>query len=90
VSDSQILVNELGGVGAVGMDAADTGSRHDHNLGLFPGVEFSDSGGIQKIKLASRAEQKVFMSARAKGPDNGGADHPTMTGDVNPSCGVHG
>jgi hypothetical protein len=49
--DHEVLVDEVGGVGGVGEDAADLGGGEDHVLGALGGEEGVDGVGVAQVEL---------------------------------------
>src|SRR6516165_12116444 len=81
--DREIYRNELGRIGVVGVDATDPGGGNDHHLWSVRGEESLD------LRLALQVEGGAvggddFAGDARQTPDNGGANHPGVTGDVNP------
>ena len=89
VGDRQVLVEELGGVGVVGVDSSDACGGDDDDIRLLFLVKLADSHGIAQVEFLAVAKQQVFEPARAQGADNGRSDHAAVSCDMNARGGLH-
>ncbi len=78
----QVLVDELGRVGVVGVDAADFGGGQVHLGGLFLCKEGLHGGLVGQVQLRMGAGDKVGLALLLKGADDGAADHAAVACDV--------
>ena len=89
MGDRQVLVEELGGIGVVRMDAADAGRGHDDDLGFLLRVEVTDGRSVAKIQFPAGAQQQVVMAAGTEGSNDGRTNHAAVSGDVDLGGGIH-
>ena len=80
--DHQILVDELGRVGVVGMDAAHLGSSEIDLVDALALEEGADSGLVGEVKFGMGAGDQVGVSLGLQCPNDGGSNHAAMAGDV--------
>jgi hypothetical protein len=80
--DHQVLVDELGWVGVVGVDAADLGSGEKDLIGLFRFEEGAHGSLVREVELSVRAGDDVGLPLALQHAGDGGADHATVAGDV--------
>ena len=85
----QIVVKEVVRLGRVGLDAPDAGGGHDDGGRLLGGEERAGRSAVAEIELGGRARDDGRVAGGAEGPDDGGADHPAVAGDVNLRGAVH-
>ena len=81
--DRQIVRNELGRIATIGMDAADPGRGYNHHVRPARGQESFHLGLAFEVD-GGAVGGDYFAGHAGQTPHNGGADHPGMTGDVNP------
>ena len=62
--DHQVFVNEVGGKGIVGVNAADFGGSQDNDIGAFGLQEIPDTPLIGQVQLGMRAGDDVRLAAR--------------------------
>jgi hypothetical protein len=87
--DHQVLVDELGAQGVVGVDAADPGRRDEDEVGLFPGEKGLRGGLVQQVQFRAGAGEDVAVAGLLQAPDQRGTDHAAVAGDVNAGRLVH-
>ena len=81
--DQEVLVEEFGRVGVVGVDAADLGRREvDLGRALF-GEKGFDGGLVGQVEFGVGAGDEMGVAGAFEGAHQGGADHAAMAGDVN-------
>ena len=84
--DHQVVVDEIGRIGVVGVDSADPGRGQDDKVRLLGLHEITHGGLVGQIQLGMRArdqlERIALLPPRFESPHNGAADHPAMAGDV--------
>ena len=83
----QVLVDEVGRVGVVGMNAADFGSGQVDLVGFFLGEEGLHCGLVRQVELGMGAGDDLSPTLswplHFKFAHNGRAHHATMTCDIN-------
>lgn len=72
--DLEVDGQEIGGVGFVGVDAADFGGGEDDVVGLVIGEEGVDGGLDGQVELRVGAEEEVCEVEFLEFADDGGAD----------------
>jgi hypothetical protein len=93
--DHQVLVDELGRVAVVGVNAADFGGGQVNLVGAFLGKEGIDGRLIGEVEFGVAAGEDLGRGARVAGgraarwriaqlPHDGRTDHAAMAGDVDP------
>ncbi len=89
--DHQVLVDELGRVGVVGVNAAHLGCGQVHLVGLFCGKEGAHSGLIGQVQLSvhSRDDGVGRMPMRQQMAHDGRTHHAPVACDVNFGSGSH-
>ena len=80
--DHQVLVDEFGGVGVVGMDAAYFGGSEIDLIDALALEEGADGGLVGEIKFGVGSGDQVGVALGLQRPNDGGADHAAMAGDV--------
>ena len=75
--DSQVLVNEGGGIGCIGQDAPNLRCRKNHNLRPFLLHESAGRGLIGEIKFGTGSGNDIAPLAPQL-PQDRRSDHPTM------------
>src|SRR5436190_2799963 len=84
--DGQILRDELGRVGTIGVDAADLGRGDNHHVGSARAEEGLDLRLALEIDaFAGSRNYLARFSCQTAG--NGGADHAAMAGNINARAG---
>lgn len=79
--DLEVHGDEVGGVGAVSVDAADLGRGEDHEPGLLGGKEGVHVALACQVKLGVGAQDKVGKAQVAELPHDGRADQAPVAGD---------
>jgi len=90
--DHEVLVNEVGGVGGVGVDAADLGRSQVDLIGLLCRKEAAHGGLVGQVELGVGAGDDVALG-HAIGlqlAHDGRADHAAVAGHVDAGLGAHG
>jgi hypothetical protein len=86
--DQEVLVEEFGWVGVVGVDAADLGGGQvDLGRALF-GEEGLDGGLVGQVQFGVGAGDEMGVAGAFEGAHQGRADHAAMAGDVNAGVGI--
>ena len=80
--DHQVLVDEFGGVGVVGVDAADLGGSEIDLVDALALEKGADGGLVGQIKFGVGAGDQVGVTLGLQCPNDGGANHAAMAGDV--------
>ena len=78
--DHQVVVDELGGSGAVGHDAADRACDQVHVLRAIGAEPVVHRCLVAEIELVSSREEDVLVSTRLEATDNGRADEASVAG----------
>ena len=82
VLNGEILVDEVGAVGVVGMDAADTGGGHEDVVGLF-GLEEVEGGAlVEQVELLPGTNKEIGVAGRLQAAQDGRTHHTAMAGDI--------
>lgn len=76
--DLEVDGDEIGGVGLVGVDAADLCGGEDDVLGLLRGEEGVDGGLGGEVELGVTAEEEIGVAEGGELADDGGADEATV------------
>ena len=84
--DHQDLIDEIGRLAIVGVNAADLGRGQDHVIDRGVGEEFSRRPLAQQIQLRIGANDQVRLSGFCKTLLNGRANHPAVAGDEDPAA----
>lgn len=79
--DHEVFVDEFGGVGVVGVDAADFGCGEVDLIGFFLGEEGANGSLIGEIELGMGTRNDIGVALGLELADDGGADHATMACD---------
>ena len=85
----QIIVKEIVRLGRVGLDAADARGGHHHGGRLLGSEERAGRGAVTEVELGGRTREDGRVAGGAERPDDGGADHPAVAGDVDLRGAVH-
>ena len=87
----QIVVNEIGRIGVVGVDAADPGRGEIHLIRPFIGKERLDIRLPGQVQFGMGPGENPLggMTRIQQLPDDGRADHAAMAGHVNFGCFLH-
>ena len=88
--DDQVLVDEVGSVSVVGMDAADLGRCDENVIRLFLGHELVHRLLAGQVELLARAGDDPGVASLFKPADDGRAHHAAVTGDEDLGVEVHG
>jgi len=86
----QVVVEEFGPVGVVGVDAADFGGGEEDVVGLLLGEEVVDGGLVAQVEFAAGTEQQVGVATGGELAYEGGTDEAVVAGDVDFGLKVHG
>src|SRR5450830_1511801 len=78
----QVLVNELGQIGVVGMNAAYFGGGQIHLVWLFGFKKCLNSGLVGEVELRMGAGDDAGLALLLQGANDGCADHAAMAGDI--------
>ena len=78
----EVVADEVGGVGAVGHDAADPGRGEKDKVGPFGGEERVNGGLVEQVELLVRAGKNVAVSPAQQFAVDGRADQAAMAGDI--------
>ena len=78
----QVLINEIGPVGVVGVDAAHPGRRHEHRIDLLPPEEFRHRPLVDQVQLRMRASDDAAVAIRLEPAHDGRTDHAAVAGDI--------
>ena len=87
--DHQVLVDELGRIGVVGMDAADLGCRQIDLVDAMGGEEGVDGMLVGEIERVATGSEEVGAAQRLQPAHDGRADHAAMAGDEDGVGEVH-
>lgn len=79
----QVLVDEFGRVGVVGMNATHLGCSQVDLIGLFCGEKFAHCRLVGQVQLGVGAGDDVGMPLRLQSAYDGRTDHATVACDVN-------
>ena len=86
----QVLVDEVGTVGVVGMNTPHLGCSDEQIVGLFGLQKSLYLGLARQVKLGMRAGDDVLIAVRLEAANNGRTHHATMTSHVNlVACVLH-
>ena len=90
----QVVVDEVGRVDVVGVDAADAGGSQVDLVGALGGKEGAHGGLVGQVQLGVGAGENVAgrLALREQGAHDGRADHAAVAGDVDAGrgrCIVH-
>jgi hypothetical protein len=78
----QVLIDELGRIGVVGMDAAHFDGGQVHLGGLF-GLEKCLNGGlVSEVQFCVGSGNDVCLAVVLQNSNDGTANHATVAGDV--------
>lgn len=81
VLDLQVIEEEIDGVGAVGVDAADLGGSKDDVVGFLFLKEAEDRGGITQVEFLAGAGEGAEAGVGGAGAEDGAADQAAVAGD---------
>lgn len=87
--DHQVLVDELGRVAVVGMDAADLGRGQIDLVDAMGGEEGIDRVLVGEVEFVAAGGDDVGAAQRLQPADDGRADHAAMAGDEDGVGEVH-
>src|SRR3546814_11847853 len=82
--DHQVVVEELGGAGVVGVDPADPRGGEDDIFRAFGAEEAVDRQAVRTVRLGMATLEDAFLTAPPPRHRTGGADQPAMAGDEDP------
>src|SRR3546814_4539800 len=86
--DHQVVVEELGGAGVVGVDPADPRGGEEDIFRAFGAEEAVDRQAVRQVRLGMATLDDAFLTARPQRPRYGGADQSAMAGDEDPRLGI--
>jgi hypothetical protein len=80
--DEEVVVDEVGGVGAVGEDAADAGGGEEDVVGALTVEEAFDVGLALEVELGVGAEEEVVVAERLQAAVDRRAGEALVAGDI--------
>ena len=83
VLDLEVFIEELRGLGAVGVDAADFGRRDKDIFGLFRSVKIPDSPGVQQVQFRPGPTDQPAESLPFQFAPDGASHQAAMTRYIN-------
>ena len=78
----QVVVDEVGRIGIVGVDAADLGRRQVDLVDALAAEECAYLSLVGQFQFVVAARDQVGMAARLQGAHDGRADQAAVTGDI--------
>lgn len=81
VLDLEVLVDELRGIGRIGVYAAHPGRRQHHIVGPLGGKEIPHGLLFQQVEFRVAAQAEPFIAGTAQGAADGAAHKATVAGD---------
>lgn len=80
VLDLEVLIDELGRIGGIGVDTAHLGSSQNDVVRFFSRKKVAYGLLLSKIKFRMAANAQIFIPRTAQGPADGAAHQTTMPG----------
>ena len=84
----QILIDEVGRIGVVGMNAAHLGRRQDHVVDVLIAEKRPHRPLVQQVKLGMGPGDDPVVTEPLQTPDDGRADHAPVTGNKDGGAGT--
>ncbi len=80
--DHEIVVEEVGRVGVVGVDSSDFRGGDEDDIGTVFRHKLTGGALVAQVEFGARRGELVFTTGRGEGATEGTADHTSMAGDV--------
>lgn len=81
VLDLEVLIDELGRIGGIGVDTAHLGSSQNDVVRFFSRKKVAYGLLLSKIKFRMAANAQIFIPRAAQSPADGTAHQTTVPGD---------